>query len=111
MKTFLEIPISKLLSSGFLPASGKTMYYNHNHGNWSDGPKLIKERYDHAAGIVTDEATLDVFVVVTGGTDGSYSYDVVNGSLRNILNSTEILVGGVWSIGKKDFLSAKQREF
>ena len=100
MKTFLEIPISKLLSSGFHPASGKTMYYNHNHGNWSDGPKLIKERHDHAAGIVTDEATLDVFVVVTGGADGS-----------NILNSTEILVGGVWSIGKKDFLSAKHREF
>ena len=104
MKTFLEIPISKLLSSGFLPASGKTMYYNHNHGNWSDGPKLIKERYDHAAGIVTDEATLDVFVVVTGGTDGSDFNS-------NILNSTEILIGGVWSIGKKDFFSAQQRAF
>ena len=72
------------------------MFYNHNHGNWSDGPKLIKGRYDHAAGIVTDEATLDMIVVVTGGTDGS-----------NILNSTEMLLGGVWSIGKKDIPSAE----
>ena len=41
----------------------------------------------HAVGIVTDEATLEVFVVVTGGTD---------------TKTTEILLGDVWSIGKKE---------
>ena len=88
------LKISKLFSSSFSSASGKTKYYNHNSGDWSDGPNLIKGRYNHGAGIVTDEATLDMIVVVTGGKHGS-----------NILKSTETLIGGVWSIGKKDIPS------
>ena len=43
----------------------------------------------HAVGIVTDEATLEVFVIVTGGNPDP-------------LKSTEILLGDVWSIGKKE---------
>ena len=49
----------------------------------------------HAVGIVTDEATLEVFVVVTGGTDTN-NYD------PDPLKSTEILIGDAWSIGKKE---------
>ena len=67
----------------------KTFYYNHNHGNWSDGPELLKARVSFAAGIVTDDVTNEEFVIVTGGDDGS-----------NYLKSTEILMDNKWSLGK-----------
>ena len=71
--------------------SAKTFYYNHNYGNWSDGPKLNQGRKDHAVGIVTDEATQEKLVTVTGGWDGP----------PNTLKSTEVLLAGTWSIGEK----------
>ena len=49
---------------------------------------MNEARYDHAVGIVTDEATQEKFVVVTGGTN------------LYTLNSTEILINGTFSIGK-----------
>ncbi len=57
---------------------------------WSNGPALNQERQNHAVGIVTDEATQEKLVTVTGGWDG---YDV--------LKSTEVLLAGTWSIGEK----------
>ena len=48
----------------------------------------------HAVGIVTDEATLEVFVVVTGGKDKT-SHD------PDPIKSTEILIGDAWTIGNK----------
>ena len=51
---------------------------------------MITSRYDHVGGIVTDEATQEIFVVVTGGL-----YDNVE------LKSTEILIRGIFSQGKK----------
>ena len=54
---------------------------------------MIHTRVNHAAGIVTDEATLEKVVVVSGG----FGFDA-----STILNSTEILIGDVWSLGKKE---------
>ena len=68
----------------------KTFYYNHNCGNWSEGPGLIQARFRHAAGIVTDESTQEKLVIVTAG--GNY--------VKNFLRSTEILLDDTWSVGK-----------
>ena len=70
-----------------------TFFYDRSEGEgeWIDGPSLIRERYDHAAGIVTDEVTNEHFVVVTGGY-GFFSF----------LDSTEILQDGEWVQGKID---------
>ena len=70
--------------------SAKTFYYNHNYGNWSDGPKLNQGRENHAVGIVTDEATHEKLVIVTGGYNGFN------------LKSTEILISDAWSLGEKN---------
>ena len=70
-------------------SSAQTFIYNNNHGNWSYGPSLILARYEHAAGIVTDEVTHETHAIVTGGYSGGY------------LKSTEILKGGSWTLGEK----------
>ena len=66
-----------------------TFYFQHEGQIWTQGPDLIQARQEHAAGMVTDEETLERFVVVTGGS--------VNGIL---LDSTEILVDLLWNNGK-----------
>ena len=68
--------------------SASTFYYDHNEGEWINGPSLIQARYYHAAGVVTDEVTDEHFVAVTGGYNSDY------------LNSTEILQDGEWVEGK-----------
>ena len=73
----------------------QTHIYDHYHKIWSVGPSLIQARFRHAAGIVTDEATMDTYAIVTGGTN--------NGGLK----STEILKGDAWSSGK-NFFSIKR---
>ena len=62
-----------------------TFFYDRNGADWITGPSLMKGRYGHAAGIVTDEGTDEHFVAVTGG---------------NYLNSTEILQDEEWLQGK-----------
>ena len=71
----------------------KTFSYNHELDKWDlDEPELNLGRSDHAVGIVTDGATQDQFVIVTGGSGGvSKSYN---------LNSTEVLLAGNWSLGE-----------
>ena len=65
-----------------------TFFYDHNEGDWINGPSLIKAREWHAAGIVTDEVTDESFVAVTGG----FYY--------SNLDSTEILQDREWVQGK-----------
>ena len=72
----------------------QTFVYNQNHASWSWGPSLNQARFNHAVGIVTDEATQDKFVFVAGG---------MKGSGMN-LNSTEILINQTFSYGKTFFL-------
>ena len=69
--------------------SASTFYYDDIEGEWINGPSLIKGRYEHAAGIVTDEVTNENFVAVTGG----YYWP-------DSLDSTEILQDGEWVQGK-----------
>ena len=71
----------------------QTFVYNQNHAFWSWGPVLNQARFNHAVGIVTDEATQEKFVFVAGGKN------------LNILNSTEILINQTFSFGKAFFLS------
>ena len=51
---------------------------------------MLQARLSFASGIVTDEDTQEKFVVVTGGISNDDIY----------LNSTEILIGKEWSLGK-----------
>ena len=66
-----------------------TFFYDHNGGEWINGPSLEQERYSHAAGIIKDEDTDEQFVAVTGG-----------GKVQGGLDSTEVLQDGEWVEGK-----------
>ena len=52
---------------------------------------MIQARTNSFAGIVIDEETEEKLVVVTGGVGNAFIY----------LNSTEILIGSQWSLGKE----------
>ena len=69
--------------------SASTYIYDHNQGEWINGPSLIQARYLHAAGIVTDAVTDEQFVAVTGG----FYYP-------DYLDITELLQDGEWVEGK-----------
>ena len=66
----------------------ETYYYNHSDEQWIDGPTMNEARESHAAGIISDEATEERLVIVTGGWNGV-----------NFLKSTEILLDENWSLG------------
>ena len=96
LKTHAMIMINNQLTmviGGWSPGIGhtaQTYEYNHVKGEWSNGPALNQERELHAVGIVTDEATQEKLVTVTGGWNGYIT-----------LKSTEVLLAGTWSIGEK----------
>ena len=75
------------------PNLKQTFVYNQNLAVWSWGPALNQARFNHAVGIVTDEATQEKFVFVAGGN-----------IYMSILNSTEILINQTFSFGKTFFL-------
>ena len=81
----------KIKSSKYLKCSLDTHYFNHKTQKWTPGPNLIRERYGHTAGIVTDRGTNENHVVVVGGKNGF-----------EILDSIEVLKEGAqkWSYGK-----------
>ena len=83
---------NKIISSSpsNLGTSVNTFFYDHNEGEWITGPSLMNPRSSFAAGIVTDLATDEQLVAVTGG----WSCD--------ILTSTEILQNGEWVQGKTE---------
>ena len=87
--TFSMITGGKIKKS--YTCSLNTYYFNHKTQKWTPGPKLIKERYGHTAGIVADRDTNENHVVVVGGKNGF-----------EILDSIEILKEGAqqWSHGK-----------
>jgi hypothetical protein len=66
-----------------------THYFDHQGHNWIQGPDLMQARREHAAGIVTDEVTADILVIVTGG-----DYNGIE------LDSTEVLINNQWNQGK-----------
>ena len=63
-------------------------YFEHEGKKWNQGPDLMQARRGHASGIVTDEASYDEFVIVTGG-----GYNGI------MLDSTEILIDNQWNLG------------
>ena len=75
------------------PNLKQTFVYNQNLAVWSWGPALNQARFNHAVGIVTDEATQEKFVFVAGGN-----------IYMSILNSTEVLINQTFSFGKAFFL-------
>ena len=76
--------------------SALTFFYHHNEDEWITGSSLMQGRFEHAAGIVTDEVTDEPLVAVTGGRTGGRYYS--DGWFY--LNSTEILQDGEWVQGK-----------
>ena len=75
-------------NDGSYSGTSSTFYYDHNEGEWIDGPSLMQARAYHAAGFVTDEVTDEHFLAVTGG------YYLVD------FDSTELLQDGNWVEGK-----------
>ena len=45
----------------------KVFIFYHKRNEWLEGPNLILGRFNHAVGVVTDEATWETFIIVTGG--------------------------------------------
>ena len=77
--------------------SAQTHIYNKTDNKWLFGPSMIQAREDHAAGIITDEATMEKFVLVTGGSYGKE------------LKSTEILKQDTWTSGNSLFSSKETK--
>ena len=102
--------VTQLSQSLFLPeysyynsdrtSSSRTYLYNHINGTWSSGPELKQSRSTHAAGIVTDEGTIEKLVLVTGGIYSCRDNAETYGIKEVTLNSTEILLGHTRLIGK-----------
>lgn len=75
--------------------SRMTFYYDHTDHHWIDGPEMNSKRFDFAAGIATDEVTMEKLVIVTGGTYYSSRY-----------SSTEVLFENQWLQGEDKFSKA-----
>ena len=68
-----------------------TYYFSHETEQWRKGPKLIQSRHSHTAGLITDKITNETFAIVVGGQ---------NRVSTDLLNTTEILIEGVWVLGE-----------
>ena len=72
----------------------KTWYFNHASQEFQSGPNLLKARYGHSSGSVTDQESKEKMAIVAGGIEGFGNLD------SWILDSTEILLNGQWMTGK-----------
>ena len=81
--------------TGGYGTSKMTYYYDHTDHHWIDGPAMISNRFDFAAGIATDEVTMEKLVIVTGGR-----------TFYSRLSSTEVLLGNQWLQGEDKFSKA-----
>ena len=75
-----------------------TFYFSHETDQWMEGPILIQARMAHTAGLITDKVTRETFVIVVGGRN---SHEITEYSE---LNTTEILVDGLWIQGENLYL-------
>ena len=57
--------------------SSKTHYFDHQSQSWKDGPSLMKGRFEHTAGLITDHVTHAKHLAVVGGYDGYVELDSV----------------------------------
>ena len=71
-------------------ATKTTHYFDHQSHNWIQGPDLMQARWQHAAGMVTDQVTNEKLVIVTGGFH--------NPGIT--LDYTEMLINNQWNQGK-----------
>ena len=98
--TILEIePYVYMLIGGLssVSYSDKT-FIKKAYQNWTPGPNLKEARYQHTAGLITDQITLKKSVVVVGGRT----------TAGQILNSVEMLSlpledNSMWQPGKTEF--------
>ena len=61
----------------------------------------------HAIGIITDEVTQEKLIIVTGG----YGYDMnIKNYNTDISNTTEVLLDGVWVIGKMIYFPGLKKQ-
>jgi len=70
-------------------SSKQTWFYSHKNKEFTPGPQLKEERWQHTAGLVTDKQTGEKIIIVSGGRDDRY----------HNLKSTELLIDGSWQQG------------
>ena len=78
--------------------TSSTFYYNHVEKTWMNGPDLSLTRKKFAAGIVTDQVTLERLVIVTGGRPKEETLVIGHHGLE-MTDSTEILLEDQWITG------------
>ena len=77
-----------LLSGGYTGSySPRTWYFNHETNAFSSGPSLLQGRGSHGSATVVDKVTKAKIPIVTGGWNGGR------------LDSTELLINGIWQSG------------
>ena len=69
-----------------------TWYFNHETNVFSSGPRLLKGRYGHSSATIVDKVTTAKIPIVYGGN---------NGNAGGTLDSTELLINGIWQSGTK----------
>ena len=86
-----------MINSENKTALDKTWYFNHVTQEFIDGPNLKISRVGHAAGVFIDSVSKEALVVVAGGINENKGY--MNYGFT-VLDSTEILKGDQWELGK-----------
>ena len=81
-----------VMTGGFINGfpSNQTWYFNHTSQEFQPGPNLLKSRYLHSSGSVTDQKTKEKMIIIAGGVSSEFG----------ILKSTEILLNDEWKKGK-----------
>ena len=83
--------VSVMTGGGFIGfPSNQTWYFNHTSQEFQPGPNLLRSRYLHSSGSVTDQKTKEKMIIIAGGR----SIGLVN------LKSTEMLLNDEWKKGK-----------
>ena len=66
-----------------------TWFFNHETQAFSSGPSLLEGRREHGSATIVDKVTKAKIPMVTGGNNG------------NPLDSTELLINGIWQSGTR----------
>jgi hypothetical protein len=89
-----------ILSGGWTDAttsSHLTWYINHETNVFSAGPSLLEARERHGSATIVDKVTKEKIPMVTGGY-----------GIGGRLDSTELLINGMWQPGANQFKKNKQ---
>ena len=86
--TSVNATVSLLSGGTTLTDSHPTWFFNHETQAFSFGPSLLEGRNAHGSATVVDKVTTAKIPIVTGGSGNN-----------GILDSTELLINGMWQSG------------